>query len=345
MRMTLLSPRQNGSPAPHGPPYESRVAILGGLPNVSLDVPITSVFTFLFLLGAIGHMTMFQVNKRRGRKFVLSGALFGFSMLRILTCSLRIGWAAKPNNVSLGISAAIFVAFGDIVGWNVNLVLTQRILKGLNPRLGWHPAVKIFFTVIYCLIFISLCLLVGFVVDSYYTLDKTKIKHSRDVTFYATTYFAFTAILPIPLLLAVLCISRRHEMEPFGTGSLRSKIMIVIFGSAVLALGAWFRVITSYLPPRPVSHPARYQSKACYYVFYYTLEVLYIYSYFAVRFDKRFHVPEGSKGPGDYSKAFSNEKDEEETTAEDTTSSREHTETVVPGNEKAKNTPASEQEA
>ena len=44
---------------------------------MKLDVPITSVFLFLFILAAIGHMTIFQINKRQGHKFVMSvGFLF-----------------------------------------------------------------------------------------------------------------------------------------------------------------------------------------------------------------------------------------------------------------------------
>lgn len=333
---------QNGRPALPGPPYKSPIATLGGLPTVSLDVPITSVFLFLFVVGAIGHMTVLQINLRRGHKFTMSGAMFGFCLARTIAGAMRITWATKPQNVSVEIAATIFIAIGDLVGFIVNLNLAQRILRAVHPGVGWHPALKIGFIVVYSLIFVSLCLLVGFALDSYYTLDPTKLKHSRDVELYGTTYFAFTAILPLPLLLAVLCMPRKNDIEHFGTGSFRSKIMIVLFGSTVLSLGAWFRCSTNYLTPRPVTHPAPYQSKTCFYIFYFSLEVIVIYTYLIVRFDRRFHVPNGSKGPGDYSKSMHNEKRDEETPEEhtpkeqtpesETTASQEHSEMFDPEN-------------
>jgi hypothetical protein len=54
------------------------MASIGGTPTTSLDDPITSVFLVLFVIGAITHMTILQINLRRGTKFAMSGMLFGF---------------------------------------------------------------------------------------------------------------------------------------------------------------------------------------------------------------------------------------------------------------------------
>jgi hypothetical protein len=62
---------------PHGPPYPPTVWALGGLPRASVDVPVTAVFLALFILGAIAHMTILQLNGRRGHKFLMSGLIFG----------------------------------------------------------------------------------------------------------------------------------------------------------------------------------------------------------------------------------------------------------------------------
>jgi hypothetical protein len=62
---------------PPGPPYPPTNWSLGGTPEASVDVPVTSVFLALFILGAISHMTIFQLNRRRGHKFLISGLLFG----------------------------------------------------------------------------------------------------------------------------------------------------------------------------------------------------------------------------------------------------------------------------
>lgn len=265
----------------------------------------------------------------------MSGAMFAFCTLRILACALRISWATKQESVPIAIAASIFVAVGDIVAWVVNLNLTQRILRAVHPGVGWHPAAKIAFIVVYAIIGVSVSILIGFTVSAYYTLDRSKQIQSRDAAFYGTTYFAFVATLPIPLVLGVLCAPRKNEIEHFGTGSFRAKIMIVLFGSTLISLGIWFRCATSYLSPRLVSHPAPYQSKACFYIFYFSLEILVIYTYFAVRIDKRFYILDGSKGPGDYSKSIlnENEKDEDQTVEAGRTASHEHVDTTVPKNE------------
>ena len=232
----------------------------------------------------------------------MSAAMFGFCMARILACTMRIVWAAKPHSVSIAIAASIFIAIGATVGFVVNLIFAQRILRALHPKAGWHPALKITFIIVYSLIAISVVLLVSFTVASFYTLDPNKLRTARDVQLYGATYFATVAFLPIPLVLIALAVAQKTQMEDFGSGSFRTKILTVLCGATLLSLGAWFRAGTSYLKPQPSSDPRPYQSKACFYIFYFTLEILVVWSYLIARIDQRFHVPDGSKGPGDYSR-------------------------------------------
>jgi hypothetical protein len=61
------------------PPYRPTVWSLGGRPTKNVDIPITAVFLLLFIIGAATHMTIFQLNRRRGHKFIFNAALFGMS--------------------------------------------------------------------------------------------------------------------------------------------------------------------------------------------------------------------------------------------------------------------------
>lgn len=61
-------------------PYPPTLAGLGGTPTPGEDGPILGVFIFLFIIGAITHMTILQVNLHRGQKFIMSGMLFGVSV-------------------------------------------------------------------------------------------------------------------------------------------------------------------------------------------------------------------------------------------------------------------------
>lgn len=96
-------------------------------------------------------------------------------------------------------------------------------------------------------------------------------------------------------------IPRKTRVEKFGSGRFRSKIYILLLSTALLALGATFRVGINYKSRRPLNNPAWYHSKACFYTFNFTVELLVIILYVIVRVDTRFFVPNGSRQAGDYS--------------------------------------------
>jgi hypothetical protein len=72
----ILTLRQE-TPVEKGPPYLPQTWSLGGRPSIGTDIPVTTVFLLLFIAGAAVHMTIFQLNRRRGHKFLMSAILFG----------------------------------------------------------------------------------------------------------------------------------------------------------------------------------------------------------------------------------------------------------------------------
>ena len=105
--------------------------------------------------------------------------------------------------------------------------------------------------------------------------------------------------MPIPLLLVGVIIPMRSKIERFGNGRFRTKIIMLVFSSTILSLGAFFRAGIDYVP-RPINDPAWYQSKACFYLFNFTIEWIVMASYAILRVDKRFIIPDGAHGPGSY---------------------------------------------
>ena len=89
-------------------PFSPEAAILGGIPTKDLDVPVTAVFLVLFLIGAVTHFTIHEINGKRGHKFHLSDMVFDFCMVRTVTCTMRIVWAFRPKNNSIVLAAEIF---------------------------------------------------------------------------------------------------------------------------------------------------------------------------------------------------------------------------------------------
>ncbi|KAL8685168.1 MAG: hypothetical protein Q9224_005935, partial [Gallowayella concinna] len=295
---------------PQHAPYAPKTAGLGGTPTVHTDIPITAIFLVLFILGAIAHMTIFQLNMRRGHKFIMSGMMFGFCMARITTCVMRIVWATRPRNIPIAIAAQIFVAAGVVLLFVVNLIFAQRIIRAAHPNSGWHPIFAHFFTVIYVLIVVSLIMLITANVQSFYTLNSNTKRIDRDIILYGGTFYAIVSFLPFPLVIGGLIIPRKTRVEKFGSGRFRSKIAFLLTAAFLLCLGACFRVGTNFKTPKPINDPPTYYNKACFYIFDLTVEVLVIFLYVVVRVDRRFHVPDGSKGPGDYSRRNASDKED-----------------------------------
>lgn len=91
-----------------GGPSAPASAIVGGIPNSTLDVPLTVFFLMLFLIGGAFHFYTHEVNRKRQHKFHLSALMFDFCLVRTITCTLRIVWKFKPDDANLILTALIF---------------------------------------------------------------------------------------------------------------------------------------------------------------------------------------------------------------------------------------------
>ncbi|KAI0106251.1 hypothetical protein GGR51DRAFT_571549 [Nemania sp. FL0031] len=303
------SPDPNTAPSTHplnpvqrGPPYGTTTAVVGGVPTIATDVPISAVLLALFLASAAAHMTILQLNKRRGLKFLFSGMLFALCVLRSAALSMRMAWAAHPYTANVAIAAGILTQTGSVLVFVINLILTSRLVRGWQPALGWHPATRLAARLLIAGVVASLLMVIAVTVQSFFTLDTGIRAADRTVQLVAGMYMAVLAFLPLPiLLLAGRVLPRTQRIEKFGAGRWRSKVRLLIFTSALATVGATFRVATGFAP-RPLSSPAWYHSRACYYCFNYVTDLLISAAFLLSRFDKRFIVPNGAKGPGDYAK-------------------------------------------
>ncbi|KAK0744724.1 hypothetical protein B0T21DRAFT_447862 [Apiosordaria backusii] len=282
------------SPSPTRPP-----------PHPLPDIPISSCLLALFILGAATHMTIFQLNRRRSHKFLFSGLLFGFCMARIGALVLRIVWANRPDNTDIALAATIFVAAGVLLLFLVNLVFAQRMLRAYHPRFGWNRVLGwvwkgLFGSVVAVLIMVVTATVYGLLTTNLEAKGKT-----RDVQRFAGVYLAVLAFLPVVVVAgAVLWPTtpgKKKEIEKFGEGRMRSKVGLLVGTSMLLTLGAAFRAGINFVP-RPATDPAWYHSKAAFYCLNFGIELMVVYGYAIARFDRRFHVPDGSSGPGHYGK-------------------------------------------
>ncbi|KAJ5184131.1 Protein of unknown function DUF3112 [Penicillium capsulatum] len=277
-----------------GGPYPSKVAALGGLPTIALDVPVCVGFAAMFLAAGISHMTLFLRNKGRGHKFIPSAATFGFCMSRVVANAIRIGWAYHPTNVRIAIAAAIFVAAGILILFILNLLYAQRMLRAVYPGFGWSRPVSVLFKVLYALVIVTIIMMITVVIQNMYTLNANTKRIDRDIQLYGVTYFAIISFLPLPIVAAVLCSPRRKNVEEFGSGPWYMKVSIVAVAAVMLCLGASWRAAGLWMPPSPVQWSPWYDSKACFYIFDFGLDLATVLVFLLGRVDLRFHVPDGS---------------------------------------------------
>lgn len=303
------SPTGSGAPPqPTGSgPYPPRSALLGGQPTPSVDDPICGVLIFFFLCSAALNMTIFQVNLRRGHKFIMSAMCFGFSMARTVACVMRIVWASRPDNINVAIASSIFNAAGVLILFIVNLIFAQRILRGYHPRFGWHRAVSYTFRFLFASVVAVLIMVITATVLSFFTLDPDRLSSCRDIQLFSGTYLTVLAFLPIPIVTLAWAWPREARPEKFGEGRLRTKLRLILFTSTLLTFGAGFRVAGNYAS-RPASDPAWYHHKAAFYCVNFVIELIVVYTYALMRFDKRFHIPNGSSAPGHYANGVPKEE-------------------------------------
>ncbi|KAK3347195.1 hypothetical protein B0T25DRAFT_296659 [Lasiosphaeria hispida] len=327
------SPAAGGQvPPTTGPPYLPQTAQLGGQPAPLPDVAVSAVLLALFVGSAALHMTVFQVNLHRGHKFIFSVLLFGFSMARITALAMRIAWAYHLSNASVAIAANVFTAAGVMLLFLVNLMFAQRVLRAYLPGVGWEMGWRWVFRGLYFSVVGVLVMVVTSSVHTMFTVDLEARARERDVLLFAGVYLAVLAFLPIVVVVVVRAVvfflgrravvtneegekgeqgRKRVVTDKFGSGRFRTKLVLLLSTSALLTLGAGFRAATNFLP-RPITDPAWYHSKPAYYCFNFVIELIVVYAYGLARFDRRFHVPNGSSRPGDYAKGGLkiNEEDE-----------------------------------
>jgi hypothetical protein len=237
---------------------------------------------------------------RRNHRFPFSFLLAIFCLTRIAALSLRIAWSRNLTNVNVAIAAGVFTAAGVLILYVVNIFLTVRLVRGCVPRVGWGKGVYwglrgLLASVVGTLVMVVVCS-----VHSLFTLDTAVRGRERLVLLFAGVYMTCLAVLPAVVVGVLWLLRGRWETEEFGTGRMRTKMVLLVFTSLVLTLGAGFRCGVNFAA-RPVTQPAWYHSRPPFYCFNFVIELVVVYTYAIVRFDRRFHVPGGSSGPGDYS--------------------------------------------
>lgn len=298
------SPPPGGAATPTpkpNPPYAPQFAQLGGIPTTTVDVPICGVLIAIFLTGAVLNMTRWKRNGKRGHNFLLSAVVFYFCFARIVASILRIAWATRPDNIRISIAASILFNAGVLILFVVNLIFLQRLVRAYHPRFGWSTGLTWTLRFLYFGVFACFIMVITTVPYGYFTKDQDEQIMLRDIRRVSAVYMAILAFIPIPGSILCLLVPRSGLIDRFGTGSMRTKFILLNCTTVLLALGAGFRGAIAFMA-RPIDDPGWMNHRASYYAFNYAVEIIVVFTYTLSRFDKRFHIPDKCKGPGDYSR-------------------------------------------
>lgn len=245
-------------------------------------------------------------------------------MSRVVTSIIRIASISRARNVQLAIAAQIFLASGTLILFIINIVFAMRIVRSTHRSFGWHPAFGIAFKVLFAVIAATLLIVIVAMVQSSYTLDAQIRALDRSLQHYGSTLLAIVATLPLPIVILTLFIPY-SPLDEFGTGRMRTKVIALLVSTILLSIGAWYRCGIAWQTPVPRTQPLpSYLGKGPFYILNFLFEFQTVMMYAILRIDQRYHIPNGAKGPGSYSKpARVNEvelRDSRPTSADETSS-------------------------
>lgn len=215
---------------------------------------------------------------------------------------IRIASVCNPTNVSLSIAAQMFVAAGVVVLIVINLIFAMRLVRSTHPSVGWHPAFGIAFKIILFLLIFTIITVISASIESFFTLNKRTQATTRGLQRYGAVFLAIVSTLPLPVTFLTLTIPY-SPLDRFGIGRLRTKVITLLISATLLSLGAWYRCGIILQKPTLRTEPLpSYLGKGAYYFFNFIVEIVTIYMYAIFRVDLRWHIPNGAKGPGSYSR-------------------------------------------
>jgi hypothetical protein len=191
----------------------------------------------------------------------------------------------------------------------INIFFTQRIIRAIHPKFGWHPAVNnAFWGVIISVPLIIFWNITIASVGAFVTSPKA-VRTVRGLSLFGSAWTTFLSLFPTIFVPIAAVIPSPTPIEKFGVGRFRWKVLMVIWASAMLFVGAVVRAIAN-AQVHPKNAPGQVDSRAVFYTTGFMLEILVVFVFAVGRIDLLFHVPDGCTGPGDH--ITKKEDDEEE---------------------------------
>lgn len=183
-------------------------------------------------------------------------------------------------------------------------------MRSMHPRFGWSTGFSIATRAMAISVpIIIIVQIVSLIVLFFSVNNPARLQAAQGVLKFGTSYNLFLSTFPF-ISISIACAIPGPKPEKFGTGSLRVKTSLVMFVSAILTTGATIRTYAFFNPRPPINDDVLY-GKPIFYTTQFMLEIIVVALYAAMRFDLLFHIPNGSSGPGDYSRGRSGDAEKD----------------------------------
>lgn len=111
---------------------EEQNSLFGGYPKSNMFVP-SIIFSILFFIIGLIHLSIFIMNCSRGHYFWISGAWIFYSILKFIGFALFASWLKDITRILVGLTAEILLIIPAIVIDSANLMLAQRLFTWRHP--------------------------------------------------------------------------------------------------------------------------------------------------------------------------------------------------------------------
>ncbi|KAF2258317.1 hypothetical protein CC78DRAFT_526520 [Lojkania enalia] len=246
--------------------YPPANATPGQRPSVSQDIAPSTDFPALYITPAPRHQFIFQRNRIRGHKSLMSWAMFGFAMAQLGTMILRIARATRPDSGSVAPAASLSAFLGAPVIYVVVLILAMRVFRGVSLRLGWNAWLGRGIRITHGLLLIVTLVVVPFGMVTGFTRSgpdqnyptsapgpQKPASHSSTCSHQSSPSFPYSSHP-----------QQTAPPENFGTGSIQSKLIILGIILLFTKFISGFRVGVIWAPYRPLSQLTWCNSRAAF---------------------------------------------------------------------------------
>ncbi len=219
-------------------------------------------------------------------------------LLKVLSWPQQLSKTEGKSGIVLASPGILLTSHSVAAVFAVNLVLAQRVVRAMHPSFGWGLGFTIFSQFLIFSIPAVIAMNAVSVSVNFFSVDPVQREVTEELLMFGSSWNLMVAAMPLVWVFLATA-KPGPRIENFGVGEFRSKTSLLVFGAITMSVGAGVRLAISVNDP---SFTSPLSGKIVFYMTGFLLEIITVAAYAYFRLDLSFHIPNGSIGPGAYSK-------------------------------------------